>query len=269
MGRLDGRLANKVAVITGAASGIGEGTARRFAEEGAQLVIVDVSEKLDEVAASINETAGDAVCVPLTADVTNSEDIQAMLSTADDRFGGVDIVYNNAGIGLNEGNVRDCPEDLFDRIIDVNLKGVWLGMKYAIPHLEKRGGGSIISTASIAGLSGLSGIGAYCASKGGVIALTRAAAGEWAPKGIRINCICPGGIVTGITGRDPERARENFARIHPLGRAGEPLDIANAALWLASDDSTFVTGQAIVVDGGWVGVDDRYDELTGRDWSQV
>jgi NAD(P)-dependent dehydrogenase (short-subunit alcohol dehydrogenase family) len=131
MGRLDG----KVAVITGAASGIGEGTARRFAEEGAQLVIVDVSEKLDEVAASINETAGDAVCVPLTGDVTNSEDIQAMFSTADDRFGGVDIVYNNAGIGRNEGNVRDCPEDLFDRIIDVNLKGVWLGMKYAIPHL--------------------------------------------------------------------------------------------------------------------------------------
>ena len=110
--------------------------------------------------------------------------------------------------------------------------------------------GSIISTASIAGLSGLSGIGAYCASKGGVIALTRAAAGEWAPKGIRINCICPGGIVTGIAGRDPERARENFARIHPLGRAGEPLDIANAALDRASDESRFMTGAELKLDGG-------------------
>ncbi len=260
MARLDG----KVAVITGAASGIGEGTARRFAEEGAQLVIADVQEEqLGEVARSINEAAGDEVCLPVSADVRNSEDVQGMLNAAVERFGGVDIVYNNAGIGRNEGNVRDCPEELFDRIIDINLKGVWLGIKHSIPLLEARGGGSIISTASIAGLSGLSGIGAYCASKGGVIALTRAAAGEWAAQNIRINCICPGGIVTGISGfnQDPEQTRAMLSRIHPVNRAGEPVDIANAALWLASDESTFVTGQAIVVDGGWIGVDARYDDM--------
>ena len=260
MARLDG----KVAVITGAASGIGEGTARRFAEEGAQLMIADVQEEqLGEVARSINEAAGDEVCLSVSADLRNSEDVQGMLNAAVERFGGVDIVYNNAGIGRNEGNVRDCPEELFDRIIDINLKGVWLGIKHSIPLLEARGGGSIISTASIAGLSGLSGIGAYCASKGGVIALTRAAAGEWAAQNIRINCICPGGIVTGISGfnQDPEQTRAMLSRIHPANRAGEPVDIANAALWLASDESTFVTGQAIVVDGGWIGVDARYDDM--------
>lgn len=260
MARLDG----KVAVITGAASGIGEGTARRFAEEGAQLVIADVQEEqLGEVARSINEAAGDEVCLPVATDVRNSEDVQGMLNAAVERFGGVDIVYNNAGIGRNEGNVRDCPEELFDRIIEINLKGVWLGIKHSIPLLEARGGGSIISTASIAGLSGLSGIGAYCASKGGVIALTRAAAGEWAAQNIRINCICPGGIVTGLSGfrSSPDETRALLSRIHPVNRAGEPVDIANAALWLASDESTFVTGQAIVVDGGWIGVDARYDDM--------
>ncbi len=263
MARLDG----KVAVITGAASGIGEGTARRFAEEGAQLVIADVQEEqLGEVARSINEAAGDEVCLPVSADVRNSEDVQGMLNAAVERFGGVDIVYNNAGIGRNEGNVRDCPEELFDRIIDINLKGVWLGIKHSIPLLEARGGGSIISTATISGLSGLSGIGAYCASKGGVIALTRAAAGEWAGQNIRINCICPGGIVTGISGfnRDPDETRAMLSRIDPVNRAGEPVDIANAALWLASDESTFVTGQAIVVDGGWIGVDARYDDMVAN-----
>lgn len=258
MGRLDG----KVAVITGGASGIGEGTAIRFAEEGARVVIGDLqTERAEAVARRIG-----SACVAVTTDVTSSEDVHAMLRTAVDRFGGVDVIYNNAGIGAREDNVRDCPEEVFDRIIAINLKGVWLGMKHAIPLMEQRGGGSIISTASIAGLSGLSGIGAYCASKGGVIALTRAAAGEWAAKNIRVNCICPGGIVTGIGGRnaDPDATRARMAPIHPVGRAGEPEDIANAALWLASDESTFVTGQAIVVDGGWVGVDARYDVLTQR-----
>ena len=171
--------------------------------------------------------------------------------------------------------MRDCPESVFDEIIAVNLRGVWLGMKYAIPHLEAAGGGSIISTASVAGLSGLAGIAAYCASKGGVIALTRSAAGEWASSGIRINCICPGVIATRIGDnsqgpQDPgqlDRRRARGAVITPLGRSGEGRDIANAALWLASDDSTFVTGQAIVIDGGWTGVDARFGTLTGRDFS--
>ena len=128
-------------------------------------------------------------------------DVQAMYRAAAERFGGIDIIYNNAGIGGREDNVRDCPEEVFDEILSINLRGVWLGMKYGIPWLEQRGGGSIISTASVAGISGLAGIAAYCASKGGVIALTRAAAGEWAAKGIRINCICPGAIATADRGR--------------------------------------------------------------------
>ncbi len=257
-----GRLSGKVAVITGAASGIGEGTARRFAEEGARLVLCDVQEeKLHAVEASINDASGDKVSLAVTADVSRAKDVERVCNTAAERFGGLDVMFNNAGIGRREGNVCECPEELYDRILDINLKGVWLGMKYSIPLLERRGGGSIISTASIAGLSGLAGIAAYCASKGGVIALTRAAAGEWAAKRIRVNCICPGGIVTSIGAADPEATRRNLARVHPIGRAGEPVDIANAALWLASDESTLVTGQALVVDGGWTGIDGRFSGL--------
>lgn len=258
MGRLDG----KVAIITGAASGIGLGTARRFAEEGARLLLCDVQEAaLFEVEESINGAAGAKACAAVTADVSRARDVERVCNEAAERFGGLDVMYNNAGIGRQENGVRDCPEELYDRILEVNLKGVWLGMKYSIPLLERRGGGSIISTASIAGLSGLPGMPAYCASKGGVIALTRAVAAECADKGIRVNCICPGGIVTSIGRADPEAARRNLARIHPVGRAGEPVDIANAALWLASDESTFVTGQEIVVDGGWTGVDARFTGL--------
>ena len=264
-----GRVENKIALVTGGGSGLGRATVQALAREGAKVLVADLNlESAHETVIMVAETGGEASAFAM--DVTVAAQVEAMVQMTVERYGRLDCAFNNAGIPGKVGtSVIDYEEEDWDRVIAVDLKGVWLGMKYAIPHLEKRGGGSIISTASIAGLSGLSGIGAYCASKGGVIALTRAAAGEWAPKGIRINCICPGGIVTGIAGRDPERARDNFARIHPLGRAGEPLDIANAALWLASDDATFVTGQAIVVDGGWVGVDDRYDELTGRDWSQV
>ena len=262
------RLAGKTAVITGAGSGMGEATAQLFAAEGANVVVVDRwAERAERAAGEIGSQA-----LAFTADVASGEDVQAMYRAAAERFGGIDIIYNNAGIGGREDNVRDCPEEVFDEILSINLRGVWLGMKYGIPWLEQRGGGSIISTASVAGISGLAGIAAYCASKGGVIALTRAAAGEWAAKGIRINCICPGAIATRI-GDDSEgpqseeqleRRRQNAVSVHPVGRSGEGIDIAQTALYLASNESSFVTGQAIVVDGGWTAVDRRWTDLTGR-----
>ncbi len=262
----EGRLAGKVAVITGGASGIGEATARLFASEGANLLIADRNaERGPEVASEIGARF-------IETDVRNGEDVQAMFAAADEAWGRIDVIYNNAGVGPPEGNVRDCPEKTFDLVYDVNIRGVWLGMKYGIPHLERAGGGSIIATASVAGLTGLAGMAAYCASKGAVIAMVRAAAGEWASAGIRVNCICPGGIATGqgwLSEERIEQTRQDWANLHPLGRSGEAADIANAALFLASDASDYITGQQLVVDGGWTGPDARYDNLTGRDWSQL
>ena len=256
------RLAGKVAVVTGGASGIGEASARLFAAEGAKVVIADRDASRGPWVAS---EIGDAARFVQT-DVRSGEDVQAMFAAADESWGRVDVIYNNAGVGGDEGTVRDCPEKQYDLISDVNIRGVWLGMKYGIPHLERAGGGSIIVTASIAALTGVAGIAAYCASKGAVVALVRAAAGEWASKNIRINCICPGVIATGQGVRSEERieeARQYFAQYNPVGRSGEPTDIANAALFLASDASSLITGQKLVVDGGWTSLDARFVEVMG------
>ena len=257
------RLSGKTAVITGAASGIGEATARLFAAEGANVLIADRNTSRGPwVAGEIAAQGGEALFVQ--TDVRRGEDVQAMFLTAAERWGQIDIIYNNAGIGPPETNVRDCAEKTYDLVSDVNIRGVWLGMKYGIPHLEAAGGGSIISTASVAGKIGLPGLAAYCASKGAVIAMTQAAAGEWASKNIRINCVCPGGIATGQGWLEEAQIAEQRARwdaLHPIGRSGEGLDIARAVLFLASDESSFVTGQAIVVDGGWIGVDARMEQV--------
>jgi NAD(P)-dependent dehydrogenase (short-subunit alcohol dehydrogenase family) len=251
VGRLDG----KVAVITGGASGMGEATAHLFVREGARVVIGDVqAEKGEAVARTVGPN-----CLFVRTDVSSSEDVRALVRTAVDRLGRLDVMYNNAGIGGGEGPIVDCSEETFDRIIAVDLKAVWLGIKHALPFLIANGGGSIITTASISGLVGMQGQGAYGAAKGGVIQLTRVAAIENAAHHVRVNCICPGGILTPILYAnpalpapiDPEILRQSLATTQPLPRAGLPEDIANAALWLASDESSFVTGQAIVVDGGW------------------
>ncbi|OAI40096.1 hypothetical protein AYO38_06480 [bacterium SCGC AG-212-C10] len=252
MARLDG----KVAIITGGASGMGEATARLFVSEGARVVICDVQKELGE---SVAESLG-TNCVFTSADVSASEDVRALVKLAADRFGKVDIMYNNAGIGGGEGPIIDCTEEVFDRIIAVDLKAVWLGMKHALPYLIANGGGSIITTASVSAFMGMHGQGAYGSAKGGVVQLTRVCAIENAQYGVRANCICPGGTATPLlwanpastTHTDPETVRTNLANLQPIKRAGLPEDIAGAAIWLASDESSFVTGQAIVVDGGWM-----------------
>jgi NAD(P)-dependent dehydrogenase (short-subunit alcohol dehydrogenase family) len=258
-----GRLEGKVAVITGGASGMGEETSKLFSREGARIIVADLQEeKGRKVVEAITGAGGEAAYVH--ADVSSGEDVQAMIRAAVDRWGGLDIIFNNAGIGFSEGLVGESAEDDWDRVIAVDLKGVYLGMRHAIPHLLARGGGSIISTASIAGLLGFPNLGAYSAAKGGVIQLTRVVAVEYAAQGIRANCICPGGIATPLVLNNPrmqvavppEQIMEGMKMMQPIPRAGLPQDIANAALWLASDESSFVTGQAIVVDGGFV-VDTR------------
>lgn len=198
-------------------------------------------------------------CVAVQTDVSSAEDLLALTRAAVDRFGGLDVMFNNAGVALAEGSIIDCSEELFDRILATNLKSVWLGMKAALPYMIEAGGGSIISTASIAGLMALHHEAAYGASKAGIIQLTRVCAIDFGEQGVRANCICPGAILTPLVydnpgrggPRDPDELKQRFADLQPVPRSGLPEDIARAALWLAGDDSSFVTGQAIVVDGGW------------------
>jgi NAD(P)-dependent dehydrogenase (short-subunit alcohol dehydrogenase family) len=278
VGQLDG----KVAVITGGASGMGLATVERFVAEGARVVLCDLPVKSkEELAATLGEEkaamhhtrrekggANDGVAIAdrlgvnatfVPCDVTDAEQLANVIETAVSKYGGLDILYNNAGIGGAEGSIIDCPDHVYDRVLEVDLKAVWRGIKLGAPRIAERGGGSIISTASIAAVMGFAGLAAYGAAKAGVCALTRVAAVELAPMNIRVNAILPGGIVTPIIydspmapqATDPEMIRAGMADMQPLRRAGEGSDIAGAALWLASDDSSFVTGQSIQVDGGF------------------
>ena len=249
MGRLDG----KVAIITGSASGIGRGTAMRFAGEGAAVVITDLNVEGGEAAVrDCKENGGRAVFQK--ADVSSEADIKALVARAIKEFGRLDIVYNNAGVGGAIGALEQISVEDWDKSIAVLLRSVFLGIKHAVPEMRKVGGGSIISTASVAGIRGFAGLHPYCAAKAGVVNLTRSAALEYAKDKIRVNCICPGGINTPILHRNQPGVKEAMedwmAKGQPIQRAGHPEDIAGMALYLASDDSQWVTGQAMVVDGG-------------------
>jgi NAD(P)-dependent dehydrogenase (short-subunit alcohol dehydrogenase family) len=247
------RLANKVALITGAGSGMGRAAAVLFASEGAKVAAADISQEgANETVREITANGGQGLA--LRADVSKSADVQRMVETAVERFGTLNVLYNNAGIEGESAFLARMPEEAFDQVIAINLRGVFLGMKYALPHLIKAGGGSIINTASIAGLIGVRGGVGYAAAKAGVIAMTRVAAVEYGRYNIRVNAICPGAIETPMAvrirkGVEPKQHAIN--RISLLERMGRPEEIARMALFLASEEGSFATGAPFVVDGGW------------------
>jgi len=253
--KLDGRvkLENKVALITGGGSGIGQATALLFGKEGAKVVVADYKEDAGkETIELISKNGGEATFV--LADVSKSENVQNMIRQAVKKYGKLDIVVNNAGIEGQLAPTADCSEENLDRVIAVNLRGVFLGMKYAIQQMLKQGSGVIINTASVAGIVGWKNLPAYSASKGGIIQLTRVAALEYATRNIRINAICPGVILTPMVERvtgGKEELIKQFTEIEPVKRMGRPEEVAALALFLASDDSSFITGAAIPVDGGY------------------
>jgi NAD(P)-dependent dehydrogenase (short-subunit alcohol dehydrogenase family) len=243
---MTGRLEGKVAIVTGAASGMGAAMTRRFCHEGARVAAADLDEKVDEVA----KQAG-ANCVPLHVDVSSSSQVQGMVAQACERFGRLDIICNNAGIQGPLGLTADYDENEWDRVIEVNLKGVFLGMKYAIPEMLKTGGGSIVNTSSMASIVAFPTLPAYSASKGGVSVLTKMTAAEYASQGIRVNAIAPGAIDTGMTRNMPQEYLQGAIDGTLMGRIGTPEEIANLALFLASDESSFITGTETLVDGGY------------------
>lgn len=245
MGRLDG----KVATITGAGSGIGRATAVLFANEGAKVVVADwVAETGEETVRKIVEAGGEAIFVK--TDVSRAESVKNMVQKTIDAYGKLDIIFNNAGVGGQVGPTEECTEENWDKVINVNLKGVWLGMKYAIPEMLKTGGGVIINTSSINADRGMPNLAAYTASKGGVLSLSRVTAVECAPKNIRVNCINPGPTASAMLLAQTEENLKHYIDFMPLHRMAAPEELARVALFLASDESSFVVGHALVADGG-------------------
>lgn len=248
------RLKNKVAIITGAASGIGRASALRFAQEGARVVVVDWNPQGgQETVALVRAQGGEALYIE--ADVSRDADVRRVVETTVHTYGAVHILFNNAGIQVF-GTLPNTSEADWHKVMDVNLKGVYLACKYAIPHMIAQGGGSIINTSSALGLVGDPDLPAYGATKGGILAMTRSMAQAHGRQGIRVNAICPGDVETPLVVEyfehqpDPAEARRWVASHYALGRIAQPEEIANVALFLASDESSFVTGATIVVDGG-------------------
>lgn len=246
----------KVAVITGGASGLGEATARRLASEGAKLVLVDIDN--EAVAAAAKRIGHDAISV--AADVSTEEGVASYVKAALDAFGRIDLFFNNAGIEGRTAPIVDADIEWFDRVIAVNLRGVYLGLQHVLRVMRDQGdGGAIVSTSSVAGLRGFAGLAPYTASKHGVMGLTKSAAIEAAEFGVRVNAVNPGPISTSMMARietslseggDTEAVHEQFANLNPMGRYGTPDEVANLVAWLLSDESSYSSGCAYLVDGG-------------------
>jgi NAD(P)-dependent dehydrogenase (short-subunit alcohol dehydrogenase family) len=247
-------LQGKVVLVTGGGSGIGRATALKLAHEGASVMVADYIQEGGERTVKMVSDAGGTASFVLT-DVSVAKQVEAMVVKCVQAYGCVDAAFNNAAIGGEGTSTVNCSEDNFDRTIAINLKGVWLCMKYEIAQMLKQGGGSIVNTASAAGLVGMPGGPAYGASKHGVVGLTRIAALEYAAKNIRVNCVCPGAIRTPMLERSigGSAAMEKwYLAGEPIGRMGRPEEVAEGVVWLLSDAASFVTGHPMAIDGGWV-----------------
>jgi len=259
---MSGRLDGKVALVTGGGSGIGRATALAFAREDAKVVVADIAVEGGEATVRmIREARGEALF--LKADVSKAAEVQALVQSAVETYGRLDCAHNNAGVegssGVAPTPTADITEEHWDYTINVNLKGVWLCMKYEIPQMLSQGGGAIVNTASILGLVGIPTVAAYVASKHGVVGLTKTAALEYAQAGLRINAVCPGFIRTPmverfaeLASRDNPHITEQVTALHPIGRLGAPEEVAEVVVWLCSDAASFVTGHTMTVDGGYV-----------------
>jgi NAD(P)-dependent dehydrogenase (short-subunit alcohol dehydrogenase family) len=242
---------NKVVIITGASSGIGRATAISFAQQGAKVVVSDVQEQAgQQTVTEIQKQRGEAIFVK--CDVSKEEEVKNLIDKTLEKYGKLDCAYNNAGVEGSPCSTVECSTENWDKTININLKGVWLCMKYEIPAMLKNGKGSIVNCSSIAGLVGLELIPAYVASKHGVIGLTETAALEFARQNIRVNAVCPGAIHTPMLDRFTHGDEEQMAQQDPMGRVGTPEEIADGVLWLCSDKASYITGQSIAIDGGWV-----------------
>jgi NAD(P)-dependent dehydrogenase (short-subunit alcohol dehydrogenase family) len=250
-----GKLTDKVAIVTGGSGGIGAATTRLFADEGARVMVVDLDEAA--LAALVDEVGADKLAYTV-CDVSDPTQVEAYVAATVERFGGIDIAVLNAGIEGRVGSIVDTPTELFDRVMSVNVRGVWLGLKHVIPHMEARGGGSVVITSSIAGVRGRPHIAPYSTSKHAVVGLMRSAALELGEKNIRVNTVNPSPIETrmmrsleqGFNPDDPDKFRTDYAASSPIGRYGEPDEVAKMMLFLASDDSAYCSGSVFMVDSG-------------------
>ncbi|MGN7819191.1 SDR family oxidoreductase [Chitinophaga sp. 22536] len=245
---------NKVAIVTGGSFGIGRATAIAFARQGASVVIADCVEDLNrETLQQIEADGGKATFIK--CDVSKASDIEAMVDKTISMYGRLDFAFNNAGIEGVAATTQQCTQENWERTLAVNLTGVWLCMKHELSHMLQQGSGAIVNCASVAGLVGFPSLPAYVASKHGVIGLTKTAALEYAKWGIRVNAVCPGVIKTPMIDRftgNNKQAEQQFVDMEPVGRMGEPAEVAAAVIWLCSDAASFVTGAALPVDGGWI-----------------